>query len=295
MLSAPLMSPTKWAKSDGSCEQGRCDSYVLMTNAGAVRQAHRGDRGPLQGRGREARRGFRFNVDLSADSRKQTPQDARAPRVRAGRSQPDPRRARLCSGARDPRVAPRGSCKGCRHRMRTGERLTALDKHGFVLLIGEPAAGKTTIASLLAMAALDQWHASMLKLDDPGKVVEHWNPEEPSQFFWLDDAFGVPNTKHFWSMAGTTSFPRSDHASKRGQDRDDIARLHLQPRAEGLERRRLSTSQGEPGRHRRSRPYGRREATDTLQSPQAWQAADRVSKPGQTAPGVSRSSRAFHS
>lgn len=67
----------------------------------------------------------------------------------------------------------------------------ALDKHGFVLLIGEPAAGKTTIASLLAMAALDQWNASTLKLDDPGKVVKHWNPDEPSQFFWLDDAFGV--------------------------------------------------------------------------------------------------------
>lgn len=67
----------------------------------------------------------------------------------------------------------------------------ALDRYGFVLLIGEPAAGKTTIASLLAMAALDQWEASMLKLDDPGKVVEHWNPHEPSQFFWLDDAFGV--------------------------------------------------------------------------------------------------------
>ena len=29
----------------------------------------------------------------------------------------------------------------------------ALDKHSFVLLIGEPAAGKTTIASMLAMAA----------------------------------------------------------------------------------------------------------------------------------------------
>jgi hypothetical protein len=67
----------------------------------------------------------------------------------------------------------------------------ALDKHGFVLLIGEPAAGKTTIASLLAMAALDQWNACTLKLDDPGKVVERWNPDEPSQFFWLDDAFGV--------------------------------------------------------------------------------------------------------
>ena len=67
----------------------------------------------------------------------------------------------------------------------------ALDSHGFVLLIGEPAAGKTTIASLLAMAALDQWNASTLKLDDADNVVERWNPDEPSQFFWVDDAFGV--------------------------------------------------------------------------------------------------------
>jgi len=67
----------------------------------------------------------------------------------------------------------------------------ALDQHGFVLLIGEPAAGKTTIASLLAMAALDQWNASTLKLDTPDEVKKHWNPDEPSQFFWIDDAFGV--------------------------------------------------------------------------------------------------------
>jgi hypothetical protein len=66
-----------------------------------------------------------------------------------------------------------------------------------VLLIGEPAAGKTTIASLLAMAALDQWNASTLKLDDPGKVAERWNPDEPSQFFWLDDAFGVTQYEDF--------------------------------------------------------------------------------------------------
>lgn len=73
----------------------------------------------------------------------------------------------------------------------------ALDRHGFVLLIGEPAAGKTTIASMLAMAAVDQWNASILKLDDPDKVVERWNPEEPSQFFWLDDAFGVAQYEAF--------------------------------------------------------------------------------------------------
>jgi hypothetical protein len=73
----------------------------------------------------------------------------------------------------------------------------AINKHSFVLLIGEPAAGKTTIASLLAMAALDQWNASILKLDDPGKVAEHWNPGEPSQFFWMDDAFGVTQYEDF--------------------------------------------------------------------------------------------------
>lgn len=73
----------------------------------------------------------------------------------------------------------------------------AINKYSFVLLIGEPAAGKTTIASLLAMAALDQWNASTLKLDDPGKVAEHWNPDEPSQFFWLDDAFGVTQYEDF--------------------------------------------------------------------------------------------------
>lgn len=73
----------------------------------------------------------------------------------------------------------------------------AINRHSFVLLIGEPAAGKTTVASLLAMAALDQWRASILKLDEPGKVAEHWNPEEPSQFFWLDDAFGVTQYEDF--------------------------------------------------------------------------------------------------
>lgn len=69
--------------------------------------------------------------------------------------------------------------------------VSALDEHGFVLLIGEPAAGKTTIAAMLAMSAADKWKSSVLKLSDPAKIVERWNVDEPSQFFWIDDAFGV--------------------------------------------------------------------------------------------------------
>jgi hypothetical protein len=83
----------------------------------------------------------------------------------------------------------------------------ALNTHGFVLLIGEPAAGKTTIASMLSMAALDQWSASTLKLDSPEKVVEHWNPDEPSQFFWIDDAFGVTQYESFLVHAWNHALP----------------------------------------------------------------------------------------
>ena len=81
--------------------------------------------------------------------------------------------------------------------------MEALDEHGFVMLIGEPAAGKTTIASMLAMAAADKWGSSVLKLNDPAKVEERWNPEELSQFFWVDDAFGImqyeSSLAHSWN------------------------------------------------------------------------------------------------
>lgn len=92
----------------------------------------------------------------------------------------------------------------------------ALDKHSFVLLIGEPAAGKTTIASLLAMVAVDKWSASVLKLDDPSKLVEHWNPDEPSQFFWVDDALGVMQYEDFLVRGWNHALPQIKTMLHRG-------------------------------------------------------------------------------
>ncbi|MFF7944518.1 hypothetical protein ACFZC5_32835 [Nocardia gamkensis] len=66
----------------------------------------------------------------------------------------------------------------------------AISKHKFCLLLGEPAVGKSVIAATLAMTALDSWKCPTIRADGPEDIVTHWNPNEPNQFFWIDDAFG---------------------------------------------------------------------------------------------------------
>lgn len=84
----------------------------------------------------------------------------------------------------------------------------AIEKHNFVLLIGEAAAGKTTIASLLAMGSLDQWQAPTMKLETAEQVVHHWNPNNPMQFFWIDDAFGVTQYESTLSNRWNQAMPK---------------------------------------------------------------------------------------
>lgn len=67
---------------------------------------------------------------------------------------------------------------------------TALRDHGFVLLLGEPAVGKSVIAATLAMAAADSWGCMTVRAESASDVVAHWNPDESTQLFWVDDAFG---------------------------------------------------------------------------------------------------------
>lgn len=85
---------------------------------------------------------------------------------------------------------------------------SALDKYGFVLLIGEPASGKTTIASMLSMVAADNWGSSLLKLNRPDEIQSKWNPEEPSQLFWIDDSFGITQYDASLSMRWNANIPQ---------------------------------------------------------------------------------------
>jgi len=66
----------------------------------------------------------------------------------------------------------------------------AMRDQGFVLLLGEPAVGKSAIAASLAAAAIDNWGCSVVVVHDAKELLDHWNPHEPNQFFWVDDAFG---------------------------------------------------------------------------------------------------------
>jgi hypothetical protein len=67
----------------------------------------------------------------------------------------------------------------------------ALQDHRFVLLLGDPAVGKSVIALMLALAAADNWGCVTIKARTASELVAHWNPHEVGQFFWVDDAFGA--------------------------------------------------------------------------------------------------------
>lgn len=79
----------------------------------------------------------------------------------------------------------------------------AITDHGFVLLLGEPASGKSTIAAMLCMTALDNWQCDVMRVDGPDELLAHWNPDDPRQMFWVDDAFGSirhePHLTHAWA------------------------------------------------------------------------------------------------
>lgn len=97
-----------------------------------------------------------------------------------------------------------------------GQSVKALVDHGVVLLLGEPASGKTTIAASLCLAAADHWKAPTIKVADPHDFKSHWNPHEPHQVFWIDDAFGTTQFQKDRTEAWNHLFPLMAAAVKKG-------------------------------------------------------------------------------
>jgi hypothetical protein len=94
--------------------------------------------------------------------------------------------------------------------------IRALFEHGFVLLLGDPMAGKSTIAAALAIAAADQWSAIPVFASSPEDFRTHWNPNEPNQFFWIDDAFGQTQFDPSLAEGWNRTFPHLSAAVRKG-------------------------------------------------------------------------------
>lgn len=92
----------------------------------------------------------------------------------------------------------------------------ALLEHGIVVLIGEAASGKSTIAASLSVAAADQWKTLAIKIVEPSDFKRHWNPNENRQFFWIDDAFGATQFQKNRTQEWNHLFPLMAAAVKNG-------------------------------------------------------------------------------
>ncbi|MEU3317392.1 restriction endonuclease [Streptomyces sp. NPDC006662] len=92
----------------------------------------------------------------------------------------------------------------------------ALRDHGFVVLLGDPAVGKSVIALMLAISAADNWGCPAVKARTSEDLVQRWNPHEREQFFWLDDAFGAVRHEEHLTHAWARDLPHVMSAIKNG-------------------------------------------------------------------------------
>lgn len=91
----------------------------------------------------------------------------------------------------------------------------AVSQYNLVLLLGAPAAGKSTIGASLALGASDIWKCSTIKSTSPEHVEDHIDPKG-GQFFWIDDAWGSTQFQRDRTEHWNQVFPLMQGAMKRG-------------------------------------------------------------------------------
>jgi hypothetical protein len=176
-------------KAERLATAGLCDTYVLLTNALVTGAADEAIRGALADRGVATPlllggEWLTHTIRESARLRSLVPRlyglgdlsqilDSRA--YEQARALLDSRRDELAT------FVPTAAYRRAE---------AALHDHGFVLLLGEPGAGKSVIAATLSAAAADKWDSAVVEAAHPNDIRHHWNPKERT-LFWADDAFGV--------------------------------------------------------------------------------------------------------
>jgi hypothetical protein len=91
----------------------------------------------------------------------------------------------------------------------------AISEHNLVLLLGAPAAGKSTIGASLAIGAADIWQCGTIRATSPDDIKRHLSPGA-HQFFWIDDAWGNTQYQRQTAEEWNQIFPLMQGAIKKG-------------------------------------------------------------------------------
>ena len=95
------------------------------------------------------------------------------------------------------------------------QSVKAISEHNLVLLLGAPAAGKSTIGASIAVGAADRWQCSTIRATSADDLQRHLNPEG-GQFFWIDDAWGSKQYQKQTAEEWNQVFPLMHSAMRRG-------------------------------------------------------------------------------
>lgn len=102
-----------------------------------------------------------------------------------------------------------------------------LADHKLVLLIGQPAIGKSMLAAILATMAIDTEGLECFKCESPLNLQQHWNPHESKRLFWVDDAFGPNQLRYDYVDAWIEFMPKVKAAIENGNHFILTSRTHI--------------------------------------------------------------------
>jgi len=120
------------------------------------------------------------------------------------------------------------------------QAVRSLLEHGIVLLLGNPSAGKSAIGAILSTIASETPNNTVLALTSPREFEGSWNPDDPSRFFWIDDAFGSNIVRQDYVQGWEAAFRKVQAAIGKGNKFLLTSRRHIYEAAKrGLGQRNL--------------------------------------------------------
>jgi hypothetical protein len=93
----------------------------------------------------------------------------------------------------------------------------ALHDHGFVVLVGPPASGKSAIAANLCMVSIAQdADVRVLRIEDADQFKSTWSPADKNTIYWVDDVFGETTLDDGRLREWAAALEKVEAARKRG-------------------------------------------------------------------------------